>query len=54
MVVIQLECVCSQGEFYTVVDVPEGTHQYKYYVDGDWVCHPNEVCCQNYVCRYLM
>jgi len=37
-------CICSQGEFYTVVEVPEGTHQYKYYVDGDWACHPNEVC----------
>ena len=40
-----LVCVCSQGEFYTVVEVPEGTHQYKYYIDGDWKCHPNEVCC---------
>jgi len=27
------------------VEVPEGTHQYKYYIDGDWLCHPNEVCC---------
>ena len=27
-----------------MVEVPEGTHQYKYFVDGDWRCHPNEVC----------
>jgi hypothetical protein len=33
----------SEGEFYTVLSVPEGTHQYKYFVDGEWVCHPNEV-----------
>ena len=26
------------------MEVPEGTHQYKYYIDGDWKCHPNEVC----------
>ena len=43
MTVDRLTVVCSEGEFYTVVEVPEGTHQYKYYIDGDWRCHPNEV-----------
>ena len=51
---VGLVCVWSQEEFYTVVEVPEGTHQYKYHIDGDWVCHPNEVClpaqCSSAVC----
>jgi 5'-AMP-activated protein kinase regulatory beta subunit len=38
----KIPLVKSHGEFYTVVEVCEGTHQYKYFVDGRWICHPNE------------
>jgi len=36
-------CCCSHGDFYTIIDLPEGTHQYKFYVDGHWVCDDNAV-----------
>jgi len=29
---------------FTIVNVPQGVHQYKFYVDGQWLCHPCEVC----------
>jgi len=28
---------------FTVVDVPEGVHQYKFNVDGEWLYEPTEV-----------
>lgn len=33
----------SQGEFYTIIDLPEGDHQYKFFVDGQWVHSAAEV-----------
>jgi len=34
---------CSQSEMFTIINVPQGVHQYKFLVDGRWVCHPYEV-----------
>ena len=32
----------SHGDFYTIIDLPEGTHQYKFLVDGQWLCDMTE------------
>ncbi|KAH9498252.1 5'-AMP-activated protein kinase subunit beta-2 [Bulinus truncatus] len=32
----------SHGDFYTILDLPEGEHQYKFFVDGQWMNSPNE------------
>ncbi|XP_046717927.1 5'-AMP-activated protein kinase subunit beta-1a isoform X3 [Silurus meridionalis] len=32
----------SQNNFVTIVDLPEGEHQYKFYVDGLWTHDPSE------------
>ncbi|KAL4238142.1 5'-AMP-activated protein kinase subunit beta-2 [Mactra antiquata] len=32
----------SHGDFFTIVDIPEGEHQYKYYVDGAWQHNASE------------
>jgi len=34
--------VKSHGDFVTIVDLPEGGHQYKFLVDGDWKHNPAE------------
>ncbi|XP_043482701.1 5'-AMP-activated protein kinase subunit beta-2 [Leptopilina heterotoma] len=31
-----LPMVKSHGDFVTIIDLPEGEHQYKFYVDGEW------------------
>lgn len=28
--------VKSHGDFVTIIDLPEGEHEYKFYVDGEW------------------
>lgn len=33
----------SHGDFTTIVDLPEGEHQYKFLVDGQWVHKAEEV-----------
>ena len=33
----------SNGEFLTIIDLPEGTHQYRFYVDGNWAYEQSEV-----------
>jgi 5'-AMP-activated protein kinase regulatory beta subunit len=38
----KIPMVKSHGDFYTIIDLNEGTHQYKFLVDGQWVCDPNE------------
>lgn len=38
----KIPMVKSHGDFYTIVDLPEGQHQYKFLVDGTWQCDPNE------------
>ncbi|KAL3872836.1 hypothetical protein ACJMK2_036028 [Sinanodonta woodiana] len=38
----KIPLVKSHGDFYTIVDLPEGDHQYKFYVDGQWVHDSSE------------
>ncbi|XP_074038127.1 5'-AMP-activated protein kinase subunit beta-1 [Leptinotarsa decemlineata] len=33
--------VKSYGDFVAIVDLPEGEHQYKFYVDGEWKNDPS-------------
>nr|CAH7714814.1 unnamed protein product [Callosobruchus chinensis] len=33
--------VKSHGDFVTIIELPEGEHQYKYYVDGEWKNDPS-------------
>lgn len=35
--------VKSHGDFVTIIDLPEGEHQYKFYVDGEWKHDPGLV-----------
>uniref|UniRef100_A0A6M2DIR3 5'-AMP-activated protein kinase subunit beta-1 n=1 Tax=Xenopsylla cheopis TaxID=163159 RepID=A0A6M2DIR3_XENCH len=35
-----LPMVKSHGDFVTIIDLPEGEHQYKFYVDGEWKNDP--------------
>ncbi|KAJ8919358.1 hypothetical protein NQ315_003943 [Exocentrus adspersus] len=32
--------VKSHGDFVTIIDLPEGEHEYKFYVDGEWKNDP--------------
>lgn len=32
--------VKSHGDFVTIIDLPEGEHQFKFYVDGEWKHDP--------------
>lgn len=34
--------VKSHGDFVTIIDLPEGEHQYKFYVDGEWKSDPSK------------
>lgn len=36
--------VKSHGDFVTIVDLPEGDHQYVFCVDGEWKHDPKLVC----------
>jgi len=36
-------CVFSRKDFFTIIDLPVGSHQYKFYVDGQWHCDDKEV-----------
>ncbi|XP_050299625.1 5'-AMP-activated protein kinase subunit beta-1 isoform X1 [Anthonomus grandis grandis] len=33
--------VKSHGDFVTIIDLPEGEHQYRYFVDGEWKNDPH-------------
>lgn len=33
----------SHNDFVTIIDLPEGEHQYKFCVDGNWKCDPKVV-----------
>lgn len=33
--------VKSHGDFVTIIDLPEGEHQYRYFVDGEWRNDPH-------------
>nr|BAG64976.1 unnamed protein product [Homo sapiens]BAH14554.1 unnamed protein product [Homo sapiens] len=32
----------SHNDFVAILDLPEGEHQYKFFVDGQWVHDPSE------------
>lgn len=38
----KIPLIRSQNTFVTIVDLPEGEHQYKFYVDGQWTHDPAE------------
>ncbi|XP_025105998.1 5'-AMP-activated protein kinase subunit beta-2-like isoform X2 [Pomacea canaliculata] len=38
----KIPLVKSHGDFYTIVDLPEGEHEYKFLVDGQWTLAPGE------------
>lgn len=38
----KIPMVKSQNNFYTIINLPEGTHRYKFLVDGQWKCDPKE------------
>jgi 5'-AMP-activated protein kinase regulatory beta subunit len=38
-----LPMVKTHGDFVTIVDLPEGDHEYKFYVDGEWKHDPRLV-----------
>lgn len=38
-----LPMVRSHADFVTIIDLPEGDHQYKFYVDGEWKHDPKLV-----------
>lgn len=37
----------SHNDFVAILDLPEGEHQYKFFVDGQWVHDISEVSCFN-------
>uniref|UniRef100_A0A0V0G566 5'-AMP-activated protein kinase subunit beta-1 n=1 Tax=Triatoma dimidiata TaxID=72491 RepID=A0A0V0G566_TRIDM len=39
--------VKSHGDFVTIIDLPEGEHQYKFYVDGEWKHDPSNKIVEN-------
>lgn len=38
----KIQMIKSDGDFITIVDLPEGEHQYKFVVDGKWEHDPNQ------------
>uniref|UniRef100_A0A1I8HWE1 5'-AMP-activated protein kinase subunit beta-1 n=1 Tax=Macrostomum lignano TaxID=282301 RepID=A0A1I8HWE1_9PLAT len=43
----KIPLVKSQDHFYTIVDLPEGEHQYQFIVDGKWQVNAKEPTAQN-------
>lgn len=43
--------VRSHADFVTIIDLPEGDHQYKFYVDGEWKHDPKLV---SYSSMYIL
>uniref|UniRef100_A0A1I8IG12 5'-AMP-activated protein kinase subunit beta-1 n=1 Tax=Macrostomum lignano TaxID=282301 RepID=A0A1I8IG12_9PLAT len=43
----KIPLVKSQDHFYTIVDLPEGEHEYQFIVDGKWQANPKEPTRQN-------
>jgi 5'-AMP-activated protein kinase regulatory beta subunit len=37
----------SHSDFTAIVELPEGRHEYKFFVDGQWLHDPNEECSDN-------
>jgi len=44
---------CSRHDFFTIIDLPVGSHQYKFFVDGEWHCDDKEVTIPTLYLRYL-
>ncbi|KAF6041527.1 PRKAB2 [Bugula neritina] len=38
----KIPLVKSESNFYTIIDLPEGEHHYKFLVDGQWKHNPDE------------
>lgn len=38
----KIPMIKSDGDFIIIVDLPEGDHQYKFYVDGKWEHDPSQ------------
>ncbi|CAG2258024.1 PRKAB [Mytilus edulis] len=38
----KIPLVKSHGDFLTIIELPEGEHQYKFFVDGSWQHNPSE------------
>jgi len=38
----KIPMVKSHGDFYAIVDLEQGMHEYKFFVDGRWVCNAKE------------
>lgn len=34
----------SDNDFVTIIELPEGKHEYKFLIDGRWEYDLNEVC----------
>lgn len=45
--------VRSHGNFVTIIDLPEGDHQYKFYVDGEWKHDPKLVSLFRLYCKFF-
>lgn len=43
-----LPMVRSHGDFVTILDIPEGDHEYKFFVDGEWRHDPKIVGIDNF------
>lgn len=37
----------SEKDFVAIVDLPEGHHEYKFLVDGEWKYNESEAACDN-------
>jgi len=37
----------STSDYVAIVDLPEGEHQYKFLIDGEWKHNPSEVTFKN-------
>lgn len=42
----------SHNDFVAILDLPEGEHQYKFFVDGQWVHDPSEVIPFSSICLH--
>ncbi|ELV11679.1 5'-AMP-activated protein kinase subunit beta-2 [Tupaia chinensis] len=38
----KIPLIKSHNDFVAILDLPEGEHQYKFFVDGQWVHDPSE------------
>lgn len=36
-----------------IIDLPEGEHEYKFLVDGEWKVNPSEVGCPDVPTNYI-